>query len=233
LSSSFPAPTAFTFGKYRGQDVTTVPVSYLVYLLQNARRVGPFIHRELERRAQESGRDAVEANAALARWRYELARNSRHKPRPPKQPIKKKRSSSKSSRERHRQASYRGTDKLKAGVDVVGEHFARLREEFAAAGGSLADTPFETMDYRYQGPAIDYAGERPVVRSPDNLPAPPIGAAGSESENQPETQFDKAITVKLTSEIAAGSCREIGPAFATPWREGDRFHGGTQNSNPG
>ncbi len=170
MSYSFPPPTVLTFGKYRGHDVTTVPVDYLIYFLKKAQKVPRVIMRELERRAQETGRDAVEANAALSRWRYELAHNSRDKPKPPKQPTKKKRSKRNSSQELHRQASHRAADKLKAGVDVVGKHFVRLREEFAATGGSLADSPFDTADGPYEGPASDYTGARPVVRPPEASP---------------------------------------------------------------
>jgi uncharacterized protein (DUF3820 family) len=152
-----PTETILRFGRYRGHDVRTVPVSYLIWFLRKARRVPPAIMWELRRRSGLTSRDGLEAQSALSRWTALLARKCSHKRKPSikKHPDGRRRQPS--SSDRQRVAAWRQRDQLKAGVWIVGEDFERLRQEFEAAGGNPAACPFDVPGHPYVGPRFDAA----------------------------------------------------------------------------
>jgi hypothetical protein len=154
-----------TFGKYRGVAVDEIPVGYLIWVLRHWKKPARWAHIELERRARVmSGRDALEAQAALGRYQVGLARSIGRHRRPKRSGRKASRHGSRSDRDR--QVSYRQEDKLSEGVVVVGKNYARLTQDFLSQGGDPSECPFDTADYRYAGPRINQNGELSEVVPP-------------------------------------------------------------------
>ena len=151
-----------TFGKYRGVAVDEIPVDYLIWILRHWEKPSRWASLELERRARVmSGRDALEAQAALGRYQVGLARSIGRHRRPKRSGRKASRHGSRSDRDR--QVSYRQEDKLAERLVVVGAAYDRLRQEFLDKGGDPRECPFDAGGYIYGGPRIDLPREEPTV----------------------------------------------------------------------
>ena len=155
-----------TFGKYRGVAVDEIPVDYLTWILRYWEKPSRWASLELERRARVmSGRDALEAQAALGKYKSGLGRSIGRHRRPVRSGKKTSRYGSRS--ERHRQVSYRKEDKLAEGVVLVGEAYDRLNQEFLGKGGDPSECPFDAGGYIYSGPRIDLPREELTVELPN------------------------------------------------------------------
>ena len=151
-----------TFGKYRGVAVDEIPVDYLIWILRHWEKPSRWASLELERRARVmSGRDALEAQAALGRYQVGLARSIGRHRRPTRSGRKASRHGSRSDRDR--QVSYRQEDKLAERLVVVGAAYDRLRQDFCDAGGDSSECPFDVGDYVHGGPRISWSGDSPTI----------------------------------------------------------------------
>lgn len=153
------------FGKYKGFDSSALPVEYLEWCAENMRAVPPEIVSEVHARASYCVRSA----SAI----YVIASKSITKSKPPQENPKKetrleaairratKRSSPEAASERRRKKSLDRNAQLKAGKQIVGEHYAAMREQWELAGGDASQCPFADD---YLGPFIDWEGSEPVIR---------------------------------------------------------------------
>lgn len=157
------AVAVLRFGKHKNMPVDEVPTDYLAWVVRTFRNPPAVVRHELRRRGQLSGASAILAATALSDRAFRDARRKNGRKRRPKH---EGASRTATPSEAQRQVCHERSRKLARGVQIVGEHFERLRADWEAAGGNQLECPFES-------PSVPERNATRTLTSPSRRLAPP------------------------------------------------------------